>query len=159
MENIELKIETPDGYEIDESRSTFEKIVFKKKALKPKSWEEYCKNTAGYIYYITEGSEVQKSTGPLDQDIDKNALPSEELANAFIAMMQLMSLRQAWIGNWKPNWNDDDESKYCIISDSNNISINVMYTLQFPLSFPTREMAGEFVDCFTDLLNQSMGLY
>ena len=30
MENKELKIEVPQGYEIDKENSTFEKIVFKK---------------------------------------------------------------------------------------------------------------------------------
>nr|DAU65294.1 MAG TPA: hypothetical protein [Caudoviricetes sp.] len=41
MENKELKIEVPQGYEIDKENSTFEKIVFKKveKEL-PKSWED-----------------------------------------------------------------------------------------------------------------------
>ena len=35
--NKELKIEVPDGYEIDKKNSTFEKIVFKKKHTYPKS--------------------------------------------------------------------------------------------------------------------------
>lgn len=33
MENKELKIQIPAGYEIDKEKSTFEKIVFKKVAL------------------------------------------------------------------------------------------------------------------------------
>ena len=31
MKNKELKIEVPQGYEIDKEKSTFEKIVFKKR--------------------------------------------------------------------------------------------------------------------------------
>ncbi len=31
METKELKIQIPEGYEIDKENSTFEKIVFKKK--------------------------------------------------------------------------------------------------------------------------------
>ena len=31
METKELKIQIPEGYEIDKEKSTFEKIVFKKK--------------------------------------------------------------------------------------------------------------------------------
>lgn len=30
MEEKELKIDTPSGYEIDREKSTFEKIIFKK---------------------------------------------------------------------------------------------------------------------------------
>ena len=38
----ELKIEVPQGYEIDRQKSTFEKIIFKKITEKPKTWEDYC---------------------------------------------------------------------------------------------------------------------
>ena len=41
MKNKELKIQVPEGYEIDKENSTFEKIVFKKVENElPKSWEE-----------------------------------------------------------------------------------------------------------------------
>lgn len=39
MKNKELKIQVPEGYEIDKENSTFENIVFKRKEL-PKSWED-----------------------------------------------------------------------------------------------------------------------
>jgi tRNA A22 N-methylase len=41
MEQKEIKITIPEGYEIDKQKSTFEKIVFKKKDNKyPKTWKE-----------------------------------------------------------------------------------------------------------------------
>ena len=36
MDTKELKIQIPEGYEIDKENSTFEKIVFKKKDTKTK---------------------------------------------------------------------------------------------------------------------------
>ena len=43
METKELKITIPEGQEIDWQESAKqEKIVFKKKDTKPRSWEEYC---------------------------------------------------------------------------------------------------------------------
>lgn len=40
----ELKIEIPIGYEIDQEKSTFEKIILKKESNKyPMTWEEFCK--------------------------------------------------------------------------------------------------------------------
>ena len=49
MEEKKLKINIPEGYEIDKEKSTFEEIVFKKVedplAKLPKTWEEYCKQT------------------------------------------------------------------------------------------------------------------
>ena len=48
MEEKELKIDTPSGYEIDREKSTFEKIIFKKvKNFHPKTWEEYHNLTKG----------------------------------------------------------------------------------------------------------------
>lgn len=45
MEEKKLKINIPEGYEIDREKSTFEEIVFKKiedpLAKLPKTWEEY----------------------------------------------------------------------------------------------------------------------
>lgn len=43
----ELKIEVPEGYEIDKEKSTFEKIVFKKiKVELPKTWDEFCEQNS-----------------------------------------------------------------------------------------------------------------
>ena len=45
METRKLKINIPEGYEIDKEKSTFEEIIFKKVedpfAKLPKTWEEY----------------------------------------------------------------------------------------------------------------------
>ena len=115
METKELKIQIPDGYEIDKENSTFEKIVFKKKEnAKPRSWEEYC---CQQQTNCKEGYCINNVTSEI-QELDwglctyqyysswKNVLPSEELAEAFLAMMQLMSFRQACIRPCKLNWND-----------------------------------------------------
>ena len=45
MERKSIVIDIPDGMCIDESNSTFERIVFKKKEnIRPKSWKEFCEN-------------------------------------------------------------------------------------------------------------------
>ena len=55
MERKSIVIDIPDGMCIDESNSTFEKIVFKKKYTYPKSWEEFCKNTPiNEEYYLNK---------------------------------------------------------------------------------------------------------
>ena len=56
MDTKKLKINIPEGYEIDKENSTFEEIVFKKVedpfAKLPKTWEEYCKQTKDYVSYF-----------------------------------------------------------------------------------------------------------
>ena len=54
MEEKELKIEVPQGYEINRQKSTFEKIVFKKIPENPKTWEEYCSLIEGEPSYFTD---------------------------------------------------------------------------------------------------------
>ena len=130
----ELKINIPEGYEIDESKSTFEKIVFKKKDTKPRSWEEYIAKVPENKLYKVWG-----------------AVEGEELSKAFIAMTQLMSLRQAWIDDWKPDW-DGKTYYYCIIVFNNKYEVNSFSSYHNPISFPTKEMAVNFMNCFKDLL-------
>lgn len=135
MERKSIIIDIPDGMCIDESKSTFEKIVFKKKDTKPRSWEEYRakvpENKLYKVWGVVEG---------------------EELAEAFIAMMKLMSLRQAWIGDWKPDWKDTT-SKWSIAYEKCKLGVYYHYYISHSLTFPTKEMATDFMNCFKDLLN------
>lgn len=160
METKELKITIPEGQEIDWQKSAKqEKIVFKKIDNKPRSWEAYCKQHATTVtncYFIDNDSNVRVSAwhpNVLSYRY-KNTLPSKELAEAFLAMMQLMSLRQAWIGDWKPDWSSETD-KWHLIAEYNKVKLCVsgqFSHVSHPLSFPTKEMALDFINCFKDLL-------
>lgn len=161
METKELKITIPEGFDIDKKKSTFEKIVFKKKDTKPRSWEEYCKQQMekkkiGYYIDDTECYSVEAHwNGCISQHIWKNVLPSKELTEAFLAMMQLMSLRQSWIGDWEPDWSCENTGKYFIQKLYDNkeyYRVQKSFCWCRPLSFPTYEMAEDFMNCFKDLL-------
>ena len=158
METKELKIQIPEGYEIDKENSTFEKIVFKKKDTKPRSWGEYYEQQIAnkkHGYYIDDAdcssvSVVWNEYAGADKW--KNVLPSKELTEAFLAMMQLMSLRQAWVGDWKPDWKDETRVKFIIICLENQVLFQNTYITSRSLSFPTSEMAEDFMNTFKDLL-------
>lgn len=144
METKELKITIPEGQEIDWQESAKqEKIVFKKKDTKPRSWEEYRakvpENKLYKVWGVVEG---------------------KELAEAFIAIMQLTSLRQAWIGDWQPNWqpNWNGVPHYCIVIFDNKFVVDKFYRYYQSLSFPTQEMAEDFMNCFKDLLETAKPL-
>lgn len=87
--------------------------------------------------------------------VQKNVLPTEEIAEAFLAMMQLMSLRQAWIKDWEPNWEDHTQCKYCIVFETNSPEIDRFFTCNKTLAFPTEEMAKDFLECFKSLIEQA----
>ena len=61
-----------------------------------------------------------------------------------------MSLRQAWIGNWEPDWKDS--TNWCIIFRMGVLEVDFFNYTAHPLSFQTEEMAGDFMDCFRVLL-------
>lgn len=166
METKELKIQIPEGQEIDWQESTKqEKIVFKKKNTKPRSWEEYCNNFKGELFYFSSQNSIESViTSDGMSYTAKDYLPSKELAKAFIAMMQLMSLRHDWIhkwsidngmtDDWEPDWSSTTPfGKYCICGMyDNSITIKSSYQFKYPLSFPTRELAEYFMHTFKDLL-------
>lgn len=156
----EINIVAPEGYEIDKEKSSFEKIVFKKKWSKPRSWEDYCENyTRDEKYFInTDSSIIGAGDGIMLPFLDRNTLPTKEMAEKFLAYMQLMSLRQAWIGDWEPDWSNEYLYKYCIIGMRCNFEVCPLSKCRYALSFPTKEMAEEFMDCFRDLLEQAKGL-
>jgi len=155
METKELKITIPEGQEIDWQESAKqEKIVFKKKEnTKPRSWEEYCKNNEdNQVWFIEADSNISECDFLDRCDEYKNTIPSKELAEAFLAMMQLMSLRQAWIGDWKPDWENNFIGNWCVISQEYKLKVDFFCTVAKVLSFPTKEMAEDFMNCFKDLL-------
>lgn len=82
----------------------------------------------------------------------KNILPTKELADASLAMMQLMSLRQAWIGDWKPDWSCGYSSNYCVVGAGDRFDVCILGKCRYALSFPTIEMAKDFMNTFKDLL-------
>ena len=126
---------------------------------KPRSWKEYCfqrSESKEKGFYINEDSGIETVTWP---DVWcngfnhwRNVLPTKELAEAFLAMMQLMSLRQAWIGDWKPDWKEGNTEKWGIIFEGDTLKVVFFRYCVMPLFFPTKEMAEEFRDCFEDLL-------
>ena len=75
----------------------------------------------------------------------------KEEAQVFAAFSRLIKLRKNWIGDWKPDWTND-ESKYTIINEGNLFVSSLNVAVSCPMSFPTEEMRDEFAETFTDLL-------
>ena len=149
MESKELKIEVPQGYEIDSQKSTFEKIIFKKIPENPKTWEEYCSLMKGKTMYYTNCNNIIVS-GFSDAH-DK--FVTKKRAEQFIALGKLLQLRDYWVKGY-------DTFSYIVWS--NNVRrLFVSYWVgltPYPLTFPTKEMAEEFKDCFSDLIKQAYPL-
>lgn len=155
METKELKIQVPEGYEIDRENSTFEKIVFKKveKEL-PKSWEEL-ETIKGS--YINNYSRICDFIGPTKED-HKNVFPTKEEAAACLALAQLCQLRDRYNDGWKPDWEENINEKYSIYFHNEKIYSDYSYNTRHVLSFKTYELRDKFLENFRDLIETAKPL-
>lgn len=144
----ELKIIPPIGYVIDRQKSTFEKIIFKKIPENPKTWEEYCSLMKGKTVYYTNCNNIIVRSFHDAHDM----FATKERAEQFIALGKLLQLRDYWVkGN--------DGFRYALFGTKVGISIFESSGFSsYSLTFPTREMAIEFKNCFSDLIKEAFPL-
>lgn len=155
--NNEIKINVPEGMEIDKENSTFECIKFKSKKKKPpKTWEEFCQNNPikEGEFFISECSEILESESGHRGGLDANLLPSKEYAEAMLALCKLIQLRDCYNDGWKPDWNIS-ETKYAIHTCCNKLEVGTVGTVSFVLAFKTQKLRDTFLYNFKDLIEQA----
>ena len=151
----ELKIEAPDGYEVDKEASTFEKIVFKKKKGLPKRWEDLRGVDGYYVDGYSEIGKIENFTTKFSYD--KNVFSTKEEAEAALALSQLSQLKKAYNGDWKPDWTDGKQ-KYCITFMNTIIVFRSALGDSYFLAFKTEELRYEFLENFRDLIETAKPL-
>lgn len=145
-----LDINIPDGYEIDEEKSTFKKIVFKPlENCYPETWEECIEklNTKVNTYFYIDASCYISHINSPDISIGSenyNLLPSEIDAEKFLILQKLYTCRKAYIGDWKPDTNNCGQTRYCILNQMNTVVVGEWTSTCRLFSFPTKEMAHKF---------------
>ena len=147
MENKELNIIAPEGYEIDKENSTFEKIIFKKINELPKTWKDL-KYVSGA--YISDLSNITTINSIKTDSSAKNIFPTKELAEAVLALAQLLQLRDKYNGDNKGFIYN--KYNYCITFFNNSIFKSHDSYTQRVLAFRTIELRDEFYNNFKDLI-------
>lgn len=148
----------PEGYELDKEQSTETKVVLKKiEDKRVDSWQEYCKLMKDKDSCFVDMNGNIRTTHFL-ATAAVGEFEDKEDAVAFAALYKLICLRRNWVGNWKPDWKDNDEEKFGIVVNSNRLETISFYRMSQPLSFPTGKMCDEFFDTFRDLLEQAKPL-
>ena len=151
---MEVKIQIPDNCELIKDGDTY--IVKEKKQKPPRSWEEFCERfpRTKDEYYIENNSTIEQVTNvniPRGDRNDKNICTSKEEAEAFLALMQLRQLRKAWVGDWKQPISTPIGVIHYWLPEGKPMCYSGSYNINRHLSFPTLEMAKEFLECFKDL--------
>lgn len=126
----------------------------------PRSWEEFCKKypVKDKEAHIDSVSNIiiQKGDAILRYSTRYcNICPSKKSAEAHLAMIQLEQLRNCWRQGWEPDWNDTKQAKFCVCYYQEKFKIHILYETRRFLSFPTIEMAEEFLECFRDLIEKA----
>ena len=134
----ELKIEVPEGYEIDKEKSSFEKIVFKKKH-EVNCWEDL-RNIPGM--YIADNSCIIPAAAGLVLPHNKNVFLNEKYAKSALALAQISQLLPHYDTNvdWKNEYN-----KYCIERVGNRLEIVSWLHRYCVLAFNSQSEAERFL--------------
>jgi hypothetical protein len=115
----------------------------------PASWDEVNNNYKEMldVYNHPRGSHWGSDTIPY---------PSPEERDAEYALRKLLILRNIYRNSyqkgWRPDWDSDFRIKYIIYLPHNKWKINSFVHFPFPFSFPTKELAEQFLNNFKDNL-------
>lgn len=152
-----IEIEVPDGHKAVYDKET--QMVEIVRVELPKSWEEFCGDNPikKNEYFIDEYGEITYAAEKHRATNLKNILPNKETAEAFLALMQLVQLRDCYRQGWKPNWKGKTVKQNIICFEGvlgTDWSINVQYVL----SFQSKEIRNEFLANFRDLIYKAKEL-
>lgn len=164
----EMKITAPDGCEIGkvELIDGVAVVTFKEKERKlPKSWEEFCEMypslPIGFKTVKTDFDPYQGYLVPYHNrlvDVMSEFTTDRATAEAVLALCQLIQLRNAYNGDWVPDWTDE-ERKYTIEFYENDISTLRRYALSKIFFFKTEELRDKFLYNFRPLIEKLKPLY
>ena len=130
----------------------FKHHLLKQMPDRPTSWDEYsdtCDMSCCFNSFSLEKS--SDSSGRRFYD----TFNSKDEAKAFCALGKLIQLRDAWWGDWRPDWEAGNRRMYCIDVEKNKVCVSLALTFNYILVFPTEEMCRDFLDKFIDLIEQA----
>ena len=115
MKTKELKIEAPEGYEVDWENSSMNTIRFK--PIKKKiTYQDVINN----IKAKNIGVSVQFGLTKIGGDC---FVTSEKQLEQLLALNKLMNVAKYLNGDWEPNWDDEFEDKFYIYCLFGKLSI------------------------------------
>ena len=113
------------------------------------------KEIEGRKWYIGTFGQIKEGGGVVNKDV--NNLSSKERAEAFLALMQLVELRDAWNNSVDQEW-DSDEAAYVLVRYSSMIKRGEFARYTPVLRFKTVELRNRFHEQFRDLIETAKEL-
>lgn len=144
----EIKIDIPEGYEIDTENSTFTNIKFKEKRS-INTWEDLCNyyRPTTFGFYISSFGEIVSCCikGRTDNGYMITYLTERGAlrARAESVISQLMPYFGGAISN--KEWGNEHKIKYCIYRKDNSIDTKLSNREYYYLAFNTPENRDRFL--------------
>ena len=118
----------------------------------PKTWDEYCAK------HGEVGDKIKASLNTAYMTINKYIFSDYKQAQAHIAKMKLHLLRDEYRNGWKPNWSVNSDKygiKRNMFEENHELIVSWCIFNAIFLSFPTEEIASEFLTNFRELIEQA----
>jgi len=139
----------------DESVREFALSNYSKEELEakelPKSWEELKQVTGCAIDMNSDLYICNNKTTYKTNSSNRNIFPTKSLAEAVLALSQLLQLREVYRNGWVPDY-DEYYLKYSVISNKNNLRVDSVTHYNRIFTFQSKEIAQQFLSNFEELL-------
>ena len=147
MEPKEIKINVPEGYEIDEENSTFKCIKFKPIPKKSK-FSDYDGSFVLSGYYLNNNGGM-RGVSSCNYESNKDVFATEKQAKMALAISQISQImandeRFGGVVTDK-EWEDVSISKYCICREKTEQRFSIFECSYEFLAFHTREQRDLFL--------------
>ena len=137
IKNNQLTIDIPEGMEIDLENSDLAKgiVKFKQSIITYEDVEDTLKLCISYKSIM----------------VNKNNIPK------LVTLSKLMNIAKYYNGDWKPDWNNSDKSKYYIRYNTGTYAVDCNYTYNYGnIFFKNKKDAQAVIDNpnFRDILDE-----
>ena len=138
METKEIKIQVPEGYEIDKENSTFECIKFKPKSRTYKDVTDK----------LFKGRKIYPATFAVELGYLGDHCISISQSQKLHALNKLINVAKHLNGDWEPNFIEQTSvPKWYLIIDKENITIYCRYTINYGIPcFKSEELAEQAIE-------------
>ena len=115
----------------------------------PKTWYEYC------VKYGGVGDKIDESLNSAYTIINRYVFLDYKQTQAYIAKMMLHLLRDEYRQGWLPDWEDDNQDKYVILSSKGERCVAYCQSISRFLAFQDKKRANEFLTNFRELIEEA----
>ena len=118
----------------------------------PKTWDEYCAK------HGEEGDKIKASLNTAYMTINKHVFSDYKQVQAHITKMKLHLLRDEYRNGWLPCFGDNSKKygiKWNMIAGKKELTVAWCNWNTLFLSFPTYELAEEFLTNFRELIEEA----